>query len=92
MALSFENFATWIISGAVVAIFLWTFYYFFIRFHFEWIPVSFGMLREIIVVNNLTYTIGGSVMILLASAILFIWYRIIIKDAPGIRYLSTIPK
>jgi hypothetical protein len=87
MALSFENFATWIISGSIVAVFLWAFYFFFIRFHFEWIPISFGMiplikmLREIVVVNNLNYMLGGFLMILMASAILYIWYRLIIKDA-----------
>ena len=95
MALSFENFVTWIISGSIVAIFLWAFYSFFIRFHFEWIPISFGiiplikMLREIVVVNNLNYMLGGTLMIIMSFAILYIWYRLIIKDTNKVRYLST---
>jgi len=96
MAFSFEEFFSWIISGSIVAIFLWAFYFFFIRFHFEWIPISFGMipliemLREIVVISNLNYILGGTLMIIMASAILYIWYRLLIKNSPKAEYMSII--
>jgi len=86
--------ASWILQGTLVSIFLWAAYYYFFRFHFEWIPLSFGMiplfkiLREMIVVQNLSYIFGGIVMILLSSAILFAWYLLLVKHAPGTQYIS----
>ncbi len=95
MALSYENFSSWILSGAFVSLFLCAAWYFFFRFHLEWIPVSFGMiplikiLREMIVVQNLSYIFGGILMILLSSAILYIWYLLLVKHAsPGTQYIS----
>ncbi len=41
-----------------------------------------------IVVQNLSYIFGGIVMILLSSAILFAWYLLLVKHAPGTQYIS----
>src|SRR5680860_704612 len=78
MAISFESFTTWIISGTLLSIFVFSIYYFFIRFHFEWIPIVFGilpiakMIHEMVEINNSIVYVGGILMIIISSAILYL--------------------
>jgi len=83
--LSFENVTSWLITGLILSLFIGAAYYFFIRFHFEWIPLSIGlipvlmMLKEIIIVRTAPVIIGGLIMIVISVAILYWWYRQLVK-------------
>jgi hypothetical protein len=91
-ALSFNNFSSWLITGSIVTIFLTTAYILFFKFRFHWIPLSFGMipllkmLHEMMVVQNLTYIFGAFIMILVSSAILYLWSRLMVKHAPETQF------
>ena len=85
MGMSFEDYSTWLISGSILAAFVLLVYFFFIRFHFEWIPISFGilpiisMIKEMIIVKNTTVILGGILMILISLSILYWWYKLLLK-------------
>ncbi len=94
MAIDFESYPVWILSGVITGTFIWLLYYFFIRFHFEWIPISFGilpvikMVKEIVVVNNLIFTTGGILMIIISSTLLIWWYNLLISRPVQTRHMS----
>ena len=85
MGLSFETATSWLVSGLILSLFIGAVYYFFIRFHFEWIPVGIGlipvfsMMKQIIIVGSGTVIVGGVLMILISVAILYWWYLQLIK-------------
>lgn len=85
MGLSFESFTSWLISGLILSLFIGVVYYFFIRFHFEWLPIGFGMIpvvgmvKQMIIVGGSTVIIGGILMIIISLAILHWWHRLLIK-------------
>lgn len=87
MALSFENYTIWLVSGTVLAIGILAIYIFFIRFHFEWIPVSFGilllfkMIKEMVIIKNQTIIEGGILMIAIAFLMFFCWYKLLLKNS-----------
>lgn len=94
MALNFENYLNWFISGLAVALFFWAAYYYFIRFHFEWIPVGIGLLpmmkmaKEMVISSNVNYIIGGTLMIIISFAILFGWTRLLFRHSFRKRQMS----
>ena len=83
MALSFQSLLLWIISGTIVALLLFVLYHYFFRFHFEWIPLSIGMLpilktvQMMIIIPDTTVWIGGILMILIVLSVLYTWYRLL---------------
>jgi hypothetical protein len=85
MGLSFESFTSWLISGLILSLFIGVVYYFFIRFHFEWLPIGFGMIpvvgmvKQMVIVGGSTVTTGGILMIIISLAIIHWWYRLLIK-------------
>ncbi len=83
--LSFENYWLWIVSGILYSILIAGVYYFFIRFHFEWIPVAFGiipvikMIKHAIIAQNLLFTSGVVLFSVLAVAVLIAWHRVVVN-------------
>ena len=85
--LSVENISSWAISGFILSLFIGVVYYFFIRFHFEWIPLGFGLIpviliiKEISIVRTAPVITGGAIMIIISVAVLYGWYRQLIKNS-----------
>jgi len=83
MALSFENFPAWMLSGAILSGIIILIYIFFIRFHFEWIPITFGiipvmkMIKEMLIIKNPAIIAGGLLMIIISLLLLFWWYKLL---------------
>lgn len=77
----------WIVSGLMIAGLILAVYLFFIRFHFEWIPVSFGMFAiisaiEKMIANPSPASLSGNLLfILISSGIYGFWYHRIMKLA-----------
>ncbi len=83
--INFESTSVFIITSILTSILIGTIYFFFIRFHFEWIPLVFGMIpifrmiREIIIAKNSLVTFGAVLMIVM-SVLLLIWWTFAIVN------------
>jgi len=81
MSLAMESYGSWLLSGFLLAVVLFVIYYFFIRFHFEWLPVSIGIfsvmnvLSEMIIVKNSTIIVGGILSVFVLSILIYAWYK-----------------
>lgn len=75
----------WIPSAIVFGGFIIGIYLFFIRHHFHWLPLTFGVFQilgtiEIMVTNPFPAVIpGGIIFIILMSAIYYYWYHQLVK-------------
>ncbi|QGY44746.1 CPBP family intramembrane metalloprotease [Maribellus comscasis] len=84
--INFENYSVWIITTILTVVLIGIVYFFFIRFHFEWIPFGFGMIpvlgmiSKIFIAPNSVVTLGAVLMITMSVALLFWWYSELIKQ------------
>ncbi len=86
MAPGFQLFSTWLIAGLATGLFLLFIYLFFIRIHFEWLPVSLGLLPVLKIIPVIIYNpfrgavAGGAIYIIISAAVLFFWYDLLIPE------------
>ena len=84
--ISFENFPLWAIQGLLTATLILLLYFFFIRFHFEWIPLGFGtmpvmkMISYPLITRSLPVTLGVIFMVVLSATLLLWWYFVLVQQ------------
>ncbi|MBN2774171.1 MAG: CPBP family intramembrane metalloprotease [Prolixibacteraceae bacterium] len=76
-----ENPVIWIVSGLIAGGLIILIYVFFIRFHFEWLPLVFGIFPvfksiETIIRNPYNGSVYGSfLLIMVSTGIFLLWYK-----------------
>jgi membrane protease YdiL (CAAX protease family) len=84
---SIDNPVLWILSGALTGFLILAFYILIVRFHFEWLPISFGLFAILSTIEKMVTDpspvslIGNFILVLISSAIFYCWYRRILKLA-----------
>jgi hypothetical protein len=84
--ISFDNFLLWAIQGMLTASLILLLYFFFIRFHFEWIPLGFGtmpvlkMISTLFIMQTLPVTVGVILTAVLSVSLLWWWYFVLVQQ------------
>ncbi len=82
-----SNILFWVISAFALGGLIIACYLFFIRQHFEWLPLTFGIFQvlevlEVMVVNPFPAAIpGGIIFVVLVSLIYYYWYQQLVKQS-----------
>ncbi len=85
-ASNYNDYTTWLISAIIIAFCILTIYILFIKNHFNWIPLSFGMLpimqtiKEMIMTGTFTAVAGGIISILISVIFLLWWHKLLSSD------------
>ena len=86
MATGYHQLSAWLISGLFTGLFMLFIYLLFIRIHFEWIPVSMGLLPVFKIIPVMIYNpfrgavTGGAIFIIISVLFLYFWYTRLIPD------------
>lgn len=78
---------TWLVSGLATGGLILLVYLLFVRFHFEWLPITFGIFPVFSAVERMVAMptgisiAGGIVSVIITSGIIFYWYRQVLKHA-----------
>jgi hypothetical protein len=83
---SFNDYTTWLVSGIVIALCILTVYVLFVKNHFEWIPITFGLvpilqtIKEVVLIGTPTAITGGIISVVLSVLFILWWYRLLLRQ------------